>query len=232
MGGLDFVERFFKLTLDNVYRFTCSVLFIVALVAWRRAQSTSPIEQLAQSSSGSSGVLSPVEQLAELLNWLAIPSAWLAPVDDWLTERQAVAGVVAILVLMVAVAFAAANNWHSRSGSTALLSIVILIQSGQLARVLIAAAIILACLILITGLAIFLASRLGWSFPGWLGTAWEKTGHVAVTLALAAAYLVSPLGWLISQEPYNLRGTRWNPLYIEQVERHGPMGATPRRKLS
>lgn len=220
MGGLELVERFFKLTLDNVYRFTCSVLFVVALVAWGRGQFTSSIEQLAHSPSGSPGILSPVAQLAELLNWLAIPSAWLAPVDDWLAERQNVAGVVAILVLTVAVAFAAANSWHSRSGSTALLSIVILIQVEQFARVLSAAAIAYACLILITGLAIFLALRRDWGFPVWLTAAWQKSGNVAATLALAAAYVFSPLGWLISQEPSNLRGTRWNPLYIAHLERH------------
>ncbi|MGO2521875.1 MAG: hypothetical protein ACTH8F_17285 [Microbacterium sp.] len=223
--GLDFVERFFKLTLDNVYRFACSLLFVVALLAWGRTEYKSKIEQLAESSAGSSGILSPVEQLAELLNWLAIPSAWLVPVGDWLTDRDTVIGAVATMILMVAVAFAAANDWRSRSGSTALFSIVILIQVGQFARILTNVVIILAVFVLITWLVTFLASRMGWSKPGWTRMAWEKIANVGITLVLAAAYLLSPLGWLISQESHNLRGTSWNPLYIKQIEQRGPTGA-------
>jgi hypothetical protein len=227
--GLDFVERFFKLTLDNVYRFACSLLFIVALVAWGRTQATSRIEQLGQSGSATSGVLSPVQQLAELLNWLAIPSAWLRPVGTWLADRGAVMGVVAVMILIVAVAFAAANDWRSRSGSTALLSVVIMIQVGYFALILIISLIVLAGLVLVTCLGAVFANRLGWSTPGLIGAAWEKVANVAMTLVLAAAYLLSPLGWLVSQETHNVRGTRWNPLYIEQAERHAPTGSVPVR---
>ncbi|MFJ3472531.1 hypothetical protein ACIPJ1_06310 [Microbacterium maritypicum] len=208
--GLDFVERFFKLTLDNVYRFTCSLLFGVALFAY-------------------AADVAPATQLAGLLDWLAIPSAWLNAVGSWLDQRQVVVGVVATLTLLVAIAFAATNDWHSRSGSTALLSTVILMQVGQGAWTLTAAIIVIACLITITGLAAYLAVRLGWETPEWTRTVWEKTANVMMTLVLAASYLFSPLGWLISQEPYNVRGTRWNPLYIEQVERTGPTGAVTLR---
>lgn len=209
--GLDFVERFFKLTLDNVYRFVCSLLFGVALLAH-------------------AGEIEPVAQLAGLLDWLAIPSAWLAPISDWLNQRQIVIGAIATLTLLVAIAFAAANAWHSRSGSTALLSIVVLTQVGHGAWVTTAPVIVIVCLVVVTGIANFLAIRLGWETPEWTRTAWRRTANVMMTLALAAVYLLSPLGWLISQEPYNVRGSRWNPLYIEEVKRSGPAGAVSLRQ--
>lgn len=190
-----------------MYRFTCSLLFAIALLAYPRQAS-------------------PVEQLGDLLDWLAIPSAWLSPVGEWVAQRQVVVGAVAVLLLLVAVAFAAANDWHSRSGSTSLLSIVILIQVDHGTWVFTASVIVLAGLALLTGCAGFFARRFGWDTSEWTRPAWEKVGKVLLTLVLAAFYLVSPLGWLISQEPYNVRGTRWNPLYIEQIERRGPSGAT------
>ena len=209
--GPDFVERFFKLTLDNVYRFTCSLLFTVALVAAYTRE------------------VSPIKELAGLLDWLAIPSAWLVPVSEWLAHRQLVVGFVATLALMVTIAFAAANDWHTRSGSTALLSIVILMEVGQGARAFTAAVIIFAVLAVVTGIVAILASRAGRNAPAWTLTAWEKVANVMKALVLAAGYLFSPLGWLISQEPYNVRGTRWNPLFIEQVKRPRRTGAIPLR---
>jgi len=225
--GLDFVERFFKLTLDNVYRFACSFLFVVALVSWGRTRSSTPIEYLWQNQSWFPGVLTPTEQLAEVLNWLAIPSAWLTPVGNWLTDRDAVVGAIATMTLMVAVAFASANDWRSRSGSIALLSVVVLIQVGRFTQVAMIVSIALFGLALFTGLAAQTAYRRGQREPRWTKTAWEKIGNVAMTVGLAAAYLLSPLGWLVSQESqsHNVRGTLWNPLYVEQVERRRPTGA-------
>lgn len=204
--GLDFVERFFKLTLDNVYRFACSVLFVVALVACNRKES-------------------PIAQLGDLLDYLAIPSRWLAPVEGWIAQRWLVVGGVAVLALFVAIAFAAAHDWRSRSGSTALLSVVVLIQVGQGRWILPTVAGIIVGLALLTGFATFLANRFSWDRPEWTRTAWEQVTNVLISLALAALYLLSPVGWLISQESYNVRGSRWNPLYIERVERSGPTGA-------
>ncbi|QNE35540.1 hypothetical protein [Leifsonia shinshuensis] len=204
--GLDFVERFFKLTLDNVYRFACSVLFIVALAAY-------------------AGNSTPLAQLGGVLDYLAIPSGWLASVGEWVAERVTVVGVVATLVLMVALAFAAASDWQSRSGSTALLSIVMLAEVGQGASMFNALIVGLAGLTLVTWLATLVARRSGWDRPEWTGSAWERVANIAMTLILAALYFLSPLGWLISQEPYNSRGSRANPLYVERIERTSPTGA-------
>lgn len=204
--GLDFVERFFKLTLDNVYRFTCSVLFMVALVAYTRSTT-------------------PLAQLGGVLDYLAIPSGWLTSVDEWVAQRQSVVGMVATLVLMVALAFAAASDWQSRSGSTALLSIATLTQVGEGTSTFTFLIAVVAGLAVLTGLARVLARRLGWGSPDWTSTAWERVANVLITLVLAALYVLSPLGWLISQEPYNSRGSRANPLYVERIERTSPTGA-------
>ncbi|MDR4534091.1 hypothetical protein [Glutamicibacter sp. PS] len=204
--GVEFVERFFRLTLDNVYRFACSLMFAVALVAITNQTL-------------------PLTQLAGLLDWLAVPSSWLVPVSDWLAERQVVVDWVAFLTLIVAVTFSLANDWRSRSGSTALLATAILFQGEFGWRTFAAAIICLVALMLVTGLAHALTSRLGIATPGWTRSAWSKVGNAVMTLAFAVLYLLSPLGWLISQEPHNSRGTRWNPLYIEQVERSVPSGA-------
>ncbi|MBF4636263.1 hypothetical protein ITJ38_17770 [Agreia pratensis] len=197
--GIDFIERFFKLTLDNMYRFTCSLLFIISLVAHGRE-------------------MSPVEQVVGVLDWLAIPSSWLIPVGEWVNLRQDVIAGVAFITLIVAIAFAAANDWHNRSGSTALLSIVILIQVDQEALVINSALVLVAILTLASGLTAVLCRRVGWGPPAWIESAWRKVAHIFMTLVLAALYLFSPFGWMVSQEPYNTRGSRRNPLFIEQAK--------------
>lgn len=147
---VDFVERFFKLTLDNVYRFACSLLAAVTVFA-----------------------IAPLEGLSQLLNWLAVPSTWLIPVSHWVAERQEAVGVVAALTLIVAV-LASTNDWGSRSGSTALLSIVVLVQVGQGTRLLTTALVVLAGLAITTGITAFFARRLGLLTPGWAEVAGER----------------------------------------------------------
>lgn len=207
---VDFVERFFKLTLDNVYRFVCSVLAAVTVFGFHDKTA-------------------PVDGLAQLLDWLAVPSAWLRPVDEWLSERQEAVAIVATLTLIVAV-LAAIKNWNSRSGSTALLSVVILIQVGQGTRLLTTSLFALVALAIATGVLLLFVRRLGLDTPEWLEDSGKKVLNVGITLFLAAVYIFSPLGWLISQESPNSRGTLLNPVYIEQVRKRSPSGALPFRK--
>lgn len=207
--GLDFIERFFKLTLDNVYRFTCSLLFLVAGIGYLQG-------------------LPPTVQLASLLDWLGVPYAWLTAVGEWIAARQNVLAIVATLLLLVAVLFAAANDARSRSGSTSLLACVLLVEVELGWWIFSGALIVVTSLALISGGGLFLTRRLGWAEPDWPRRAWEPVWRVVVSVALASAYVLSPLGWLISQEPYNLRGTRLNPLFIAQVPKTGPSGAAAR----
>lgn len=207
--GLDFVERFFKLTLDNVYRFACSLLFAVAFLCNREAAG-------------------PIARFTELLDWLAIPSAWLTPVAAWLADRQEAVGLIAALVLAVALIFSASPGWRSRSGSTALLSIVVLMETGWGGWLLGGLLAALALLALVTGIVSYISRRMNGYAPGWVKEAWEGVANASVTLFLAVCYLLSPLGWLISQESYVSRGSRMNPIYVEQIEDSGPTGALPR----
>ncbi|WP_341956142.1 hypothetical protein [Microbacterium sp. LWH13-1.2] len=207
--GLDFIERFFKLTLDNVYRFTCSLLFVLACIGYLQG-------------------VPPTAQLASVLDWLGAPSAWLAAVGEWIAARQNVVAIVATLLLLVAVLFAAANDARSRSGSTALLACALLVEVELGWWIFTGALIVMASLALLTGGGLFLTRRLGWVEPDWPRRVWEPVGRVVVSVALASVYVLSPLGWLISQEPYNLRGTRLNPLFIAQVPKTGPSGAAAR----
>ena len=204
--GLEFVERFFKLTLDNVYRFVCSLLFAVTAVAYSQQRS-------------------PIEQLANLLNWLAIPSGWLIPIAEWVNDRQIAVGGMAVLALAIAIGFATTTDWRSRSGSTVLLSIVTLVEVGQGPKILPVAVVVFAGIALLTGTTAVIARRLRRDTPEWVGTTWKKVANTLTTLVLAALYLFSPFGWLTSQEPYDARGTIWNPLYFEQVERRQPQGS-------
>ncbi|MCP1428532.1 hypothetical protein J3D45_001030 [Microbacterium foliorum] len=208
--GLDFVERFFKLTLDNVYRFACGLLFAMACIGYTQEDP-------------------PTAQLASVLNWLGVPTAWLTAVAEWIAQRQGPMAIVATLVLLVAVAFAAANDLRSRSGSTSLLACALLYQTGFGWWVAVGPLAALVFLALVTGGGRFVTSRLGFSSPDWPQHVWETVGHVVLAVALAALSVFSPLGWLISQEPFNARGTRGNPLVVEQLpSASGPSGAVIR----
>ncbi len=209
---VDFIERFFKLTLDNVYRFTCSLLAVVALFTINSAPN-------------------PIAGLTWLLDWSGIPSSWLVPVGDWIADRQEVVAAVAALVLLVALV-AAARAPLSRAGSTALLSIVVLAQVGFGCWVLVAAVAVAIGLGLVSWLTVRAARRLYWSEPKWTGSVWGWITRVVGAVILAVIYLISPLGWLISQDFYHPRGSQQNPLHIEQgVPRTPtPTGALPLRR--
>lgn len=195
--GPDFIQRFFRLTLDNVYRFTCSVLFVVAVVGHLQGGR-------------------PIKRLETLLDWLAVPSAWLGPVADWISERQGFVVLVASLLLVVALLVAAVDR-NSRSGSTALLSMVFLFEAGQAELVQTAVVVALVSLVVLTVSARFVSERIGFTAPEWTHSAWERAANVFLSLTLSAVYLLSPLGWLISQEPYAVRGSRRNPIFVEQT---------------
>ena len=199
--GFDVIERFFKLTLDNVYRFLCSVLFLSAVVGWFKGNT-------------------PSIQFGLLLDWLAIPSVWLAQASWWLTQREEVVGLTASLLLTVAVWFILVNGLQSRAGSTALLSTTILAETGQLLGVVTSA----GALAVLPGLGALIVRsvhrRVGSPQPEWTSSVGTKYVEEMSALMCAAAYVLSPLGWLISQESYQRRrGTgRFSPLYIAKVE--------------
>lgn len=180
MPGFD-VQRFFRLTLDNVYRFLCSVLFLATVVGWFVGNA-------------------PLVQAGVLLDWLAIPSAWLEPVAMWISQRGEVVGLIALLMLTVAVVFILVSGIQSRAGSTALVSTALLTETGQLLGVLISAGV----LAVLPGLAALivnsLARRLGFSQPEWVSSVGIKYREELIALVYAAAYVLSPLGWLISQD--------------------------------
>ena len=196
---LNFVERFFKLTLDNVYRFMCSILFLLAVLGCYLGTT-------------------PITQATMLLNWLEVPSAWLGRVAAWLGERQEVVEVVASGMLCVAVFFAFANDSRSRSGSTALLSFVLLAEIGRTMKVVSLLGILVFVIVAITIVVAVFARRAHKPFPGWMKNSLERPLKVVLGLVLAAFYVFSPLGWLIAQEPLGERGTRMKPLYVARLD--------------
>lgn len=157
---------------------------------------------------GYSREVSPTAQLASVLNWLGVPTAWLTAVADWIAQRQEVMAIVATLVcssrfcsprpMMRVAARARRRFWCAHYSFRSSLA------------------------------GFFLTRRLGFAEPDWPKRAWEPVGRVVLTVVLACVYVLSPLGWLISQEPYNVRGTRLNPLFIKQIPKTGPSGATIR----
>ena len=195
--SIDFVERFFKLTLDNVYRFICSLLFMAAIVGlWFEVK--------------------PLAQLAGLLKWLAIPSDWLTVVGIWLQQRVGVVTLISLLVFAVALIFTTFQDSGSRAGSTALLSIVMLMEGGWGHLIAIITAVLFGALIVVSAVDFFLRRRT-------LGSWWlidpvrERLVMVFVALVNSASYLLSPLGWLITQDPYFKQGSRFNPLYVRKL---------------
>ncbi len=207
--GLD-VPRFFKLTLDNVYRFVCSVAFFVAVF-------------------GAAEDLLPSQQLSALLEWLGAPNVWVTPAARWISERDGFVAVAASLLLIVAVAFASANTADNRSGSTALLAVALLCEAGRRVDVQVGAMAVIVAAVVVTGATALIVRRTGGGEPEWLRTVWAAIRRTAAALLVGAVHVLSPLGWLISQEPRNERGSRDRPLYVEQVRATGPTGARPTR---
>jgi len=204
--GLELVTQFFKLTLDNVYRFACALMFAVGLIGVHQQRS-------------------PLRQLSELLDWLAIPSGWLTPLGDWIALRQELVGAAAGLTLVLAVVSSAADSWHSRAGSTALGASVFLMEAG-LGGPLLAAVGILSAAGVVIAIAAHVVGRLQWDL-GWYLTVRGKAANVLIAVFLACLSVFSPVGWLLNDDPFNSRGTRLNPLYVEHVDPIGPSGARP-----
>lgn len=202
--GLEFVTQFFKLTLDNIYRFACALMFAVGLTGVNQQRS-------------------PLRQLSELLDWLAVPSDWLVPIGDWIALRQELVGAVAGLVLILAVISASANSWHTRAGSTVLAASAVLMEAG-LGSQLLALVGSLSVMGVIVAIAAHVAERLHWDL-GWYVTMRGKAANVLVAVLLACLSVASPIAWLLTEDPFNSRGSQLNPLYIEQVAPVGPSGA-------
>ncbi|MFB8894098.1 hypothetical protein [Microbacterium plantarum] len=203
--GFD-APRFFKLTLDNVYRFACGVTFLGAVV-------------------GALNELLPTEQLRAFMEWLGVPAGWLVSAGHWINERADLVALAAALLLIVAMAFASANGVENRSGSTALLAVSLLLEAGRQAEVLLGIAATIAVAVTVTGVVMVATRRLDGSRPAWVDTMWGTIGRVAAALVAGGFYVLSPLGWLISQEPRNERGSPARPLYIEQLPETSPTGA-------
>lgn len=173
---------------------------------------------------GCSHGISPFGQLRQLLDWLAIPSRWLAPVEVWMAQREEFVAAVAAMTLLIAILFAAANGWRSRSGSTAILSVVIVFQAGRGFQLVLGIIVVLALVAVATILAIVLVHRFGWVAPQWTHAAREHVGRVVGCISVSALYFLSPLGWMVSQDVVDARGTLWNPLYVNWTEPSGPSG--------
>lgn len=197
--SFDLIERFFKLTLDNVYRFVCAVLFIAAL-------------------SGASQDIGPLRQVARLLVWLGAPSAWVASVETWFAARAGALAVVSVLLLVIAVVFAMRDRWGSRAGATVLLALTALMQAGAISDVLAPAIAALAALMIVSLIAAVVMWRGGSSFPEWLSHTWERVGNLGLSMVYAGAALLSPLGWLLNEDPSSTRGSQWNPVHVKRVD--------------
>ncbi|MDQ1137440.1 lysylphosphatidylglycerol synthetase-like protein (DUF2156 family) [Microbacterium sp. SORGH_AS 1204] len=197
--SFDVIERFFKLTLDNVYRFVCAVLFIAAL--W-----------------GASQDIRPLRQVARLLVWLGAPSAWLASVETWFAARAGALVVVSVLLLIIAVVFAMRDRWGSRAGATVLLALTALVQAGAVFNVLATATTALVALMIVSLIAAVVTWRAGLSFPEWLSHTWERVGNLGVSIVYAGTAFLSPLGWLLNEDSSPTRGSRWNPVHVKRVD--------------
>lgn len=204
--GIDFVERFFKLTLDNVYRFSCSFIFVAAIA-------------------GSLMHAAPTAVIAKALSWLGVPSGWLGIVGEWIAARDIAIGWVSALVLTVALAFAATNGPNSRAGATALLSTALLYEVGRGPWLLTLAVWLLVGWVVFSASVQLITRRLQWGSPQWIIAVWEKIGLVSASVMIAFIYVASPLGWLISQEALDRRGSASRPLYVTRIAPHGPSGA-------
>ncbi|RII41297.1 hypothetical protein DWB68_13215 [Galactobacter valiniphilus] len=201
---VEFVERFFKLTLDNVYRFVCSALLLAA-------------------GFGAGNGLKPLQQLGRALDWLAIPSEWTTPVGEWIAQRGFFVACVGVGGLMVAALFVTTGPL-SRAGASVLLSVVIIGESGYAQWLWVVLGIVAAGLVILAGWAIrdvlMRHGELSWEVQN-VG---RYVGAAARGLLLSVFYVLSPLGWALSQEYTDQRGSARNPLHVKAVEEHMPSG--------
>lgn len=208
---LSFLQGFFRLTLDNVYRFACSALFWLAV---------------ASQSEGNS----PLDQLGSALEWLTIPSTWLGVVQSWIMARAFAVGAFAALAGAVAAVFAA-STFFSRAGSTVLISVAVLIQVGRGQAMAAFVCWALVVLIVVTFGADRTAKWFQHASPEWPKTAWLKTATLATSCGFAALYFLSPLGWMVSQDDKLARGSQVNPLVVTHADSSSPAGALPPDRL-
>ncbi|MDQ1122800.1 hypothetical protein [Microbacterium trichothecenolyticum] len=196
--SLDTVQNFFRLTLDNVYRFVCALFFLLAI------------------SAGSEGV-TPLQQTARLLSWLAIPADWLGVVEAWLGERSDALINVSTLGLFIAFCACLTESWLSRAGATVLLAIGFLIQAGAAVQFLWTVGTLAA------GLAVGIVAvsavrrRLGFSATSWLSPVFSRLQNLAPSLFLALLGAFGPLMWLVGEDRARAGETRSTPVHVSQV---------------
>ncbi len=110
--------------------------------------------------------------------------------------------------LAMSPAFAAFDRGRSRAGSTALLASTFLIQSNGTGWLIPLAVAVPALLVVLT-VATNLSDRwLNGIDAGWLDPTRDTVWNVLRALMTSALYVASPLGWLISEDPYPSRAHR------------------------
>lgn len=196
--SLDTVQNFFRLTLDNVYRFVCALFFFLAI------------------SSVSEGA-TPLQQTVRLLSWLAVPADWVGVVEAWLGERSDALISVSALALFIALCACLAESWLSRAGATVLLAIGFLIQAGVLVQLLWVVGTLTA------GLAVGIAAvsavrhQLGLSATSWLSPVFSRLQNLAPSLLLALLGAFGPLVWLVGEDRPRTGETRSTPVHVSKV---------------
>lgn len=207
---MDFIRKFFRLTLDNVYRFACALLFSVTVL-------------------GLFSHRSPIGQLGAVVDWLGLPSQWVSTIGAWIEIRREGIGLGAWFLLLIAVGFMANRHQFNRAGSTGLLAAVLLVQTGIIESVLWLFFFGLLCLTLLSGAVLLLSRRLDSALPEWPSLIWGWVGRVFRSFVEAIAYLFAPVVWLISEDFSANRGSFIDPIVVEVKDKRVPSGSLPRR---
>lgn len=198
--SFDVIDRFFKLTLDNVYRFVCAALFAIALTS------------LAQG-------VSPLRMLERTLAWLAAPSEWISPVEQWVAARADTVFPLAFCLLCLAALFATREDTWTRAGATVLLAATCLLQCwATVPAAGVTLVIAMSAYSVVGGIvALFFSDSI--VVPGFWGHAALRVMHLALSTVSAAIAVVGPLGWLLNADAVSKRGSRYEPVHIMIVRR-------------
>lgn len=179
---LDVTERFFKLTLDNVYRFIASSIFVISLIGLRRQ-------------------VSPTDQLATILEWLAIPTAWLTTVDQWLVPRQGILSIFVLCVLVIAIPFSIGHSWTSRYGATVILSSSIIIELDRIGLLGLLLLIFIVRSVWSTTYFNNLYRKTYQHSKGdWSNQLGTEIWWLAKSIVYAVSCIFTPIAWLIGQD--------------------------------
>ncbi|WP_295839121.1 hypothetical protein [uncultured Microbacterium sp.] len=196
--SLDTVQSFFRLTLDNVYRFFCAFFLLIAVVAV------------------SEGV-TPLQQAAQLLTWLAIPAEWVGIAEAWLGERNAALVIVSSVGLFVALGACLTESWLSRAGATVLLAFGFLIQAGAAVQVLGAVGTLVT--VALVGVVAISALRRKFGLPAtnWLSPVASRLRNLGPSLLLAFLGVLGPFVWLVTEDQPRAGETRSRPVHVSRA---------------